>query len=213
MMLKLKIKAIGFDVDGTLYSAPDAMSVEVAKILIEKAASALSRDPDELAEEYIKRRDEFRSNTKTLNSFGLDGEKIFQDVWDGIAIEKYVAKDDRLVKMIEKLKLKYQVFLISNGTGKQVERKLKYLGLNYTDFDPRIYCYDQGWMKPDPQPFLAAIESLNIAPEEIVYVGDRVDIDVEGAKAVGMKTIYVGGKCDLADVSCEKVYDIGLLFS
>lgn len=207
------IKAIGFDVDGTLYSAPDAMSVEVAKILIEKAASALSRDPDDLAEEYIKRRDQFRSNTKTLNSFGLDGEKIFQDVWDGIAIEKYVAKDDRLVKMIEKLKTKYQVFLITNGTGKQVERKLKFLGLNYADFDPRIYCYDQGWMKPDPQPFLAAIESLNIAPEEIVYVGDRVDIDVEGANAVGMKTIYVGGKCDLADVSCDTVYDIGLLFS
>ena len=213
MIDRSKIKAIGFDVDGTLYSAPDEMSLAVAKILIEKAASALSRDPDDLAEEYIKRRDEFRSNTKTLNSFGLDGEKIFQDVWDGIAIEKYVAKDDQLVKMIARLKNKYRVFLISNGTGKQVERKLKFLGLDYRDFDPRIYCYDQGWMKPDPQPFLASIESLNFKPNEIVYVGDRVDIDVEGASAVGMKTVFVGGKCDLADHSCETVYDIGLLFS
>lgn len=206
-----KVKAIGFDVDGTLYNTPDAMSVAVAKILIEKAATELSRDPDDLAEEYIKRRDEFRSNTKTLNSFGLDGEKIFQEVWDGIAIEKYVSPDEKLVKMIAKLRKKYQIFLISNGTGRQVERKLKYLGFNYKDFDPRIYCYDQGWMKPDPQPFLAAIESLNLNPEEIVYVGDREDIDIEGAQAVGMKTIFVGGKSDLADVSCETVYDIGLL--
>ncbi len=207
------IKAIGFDVDGTLYHTPDAMSVAVAKILIEKAAEALSRDPDDLTEEYLKRREEYRSNTYTLNSFGLDGQKIFQDVWDGIEIEKYVLTDERLVKMIDKLKKEYQIFLISNGTGRQVERKLKHLGLNYKDFNPRIYCYDQGWVKPDPAPFLAAIESLNIAPSQIVYVGDRVDIDVEGAKSVGMKTIFIGGKCDLADQSCETVYDIGLLFS
>jgi len=205
------IKAIGFDVDGTLYHAPDAMSMEVGKILIAKAAEALSRDPDDLAEEYIMRRDELRSNTATLNSFGLEGEKIFQEVWDGIAIEKYVLPDKKLVKMMGELKKKYKIFLISNGTGTQVERKLTYLGLDYNDFDPRIYCYDQGWVKPDPQPFLAAIESLEIEPEEIVYVGDREDVDVEGAQAVGMKTIYVGGKSEEADASCETVYDIGLM--
>lgn len=208
MIHKQNIKAIGFDVDGTLYTTPDAMSVEVAKILIEKAATELSRDSDDLAEEYVRRRDEFRSNTKTLNSFGLDGEKIFQEVWDGIAIEKYVMPDVKLVAMIKKLNQKYQIFLISNGAGSQVERKLTYLGLDYKDFDPRIYCYDQGWTKPDPQPFLAAIESLDMKPEEIVYVGDREDIDIEGAQAVGMKTVFVGGKSDNADLSCETVYDI-----
>lgn len=207
------IKAIGFDVDGTLYHAPDAMSVEVGKILIAKAAEALSQDPDELAEEYIKRRDEYRSNTQTLNSFGLEGEKIFQEVWDGIAIEKYVLPDKKLVKMMAELKKKYKIFLISNGTGRQVERKLTYLGLDYNDFDPRIYCYDQGWVKPDPQPFLAAIESLEMKPEEIIYVGDREDIDVEGAQAVGMKTIYVGGKSEKADASCESIYSIVDLFA
>lgn len=204
-----KIAAIGFDVDGTLYHAPDAMSVEVGKILIQKAAESLSQDPDDLAEEYIKRRDELRSNTATLNSFGLDGERIFQEVWDGIAIEKYVVKDTRLVTMLNKLKKKYKLFLISNGTGSQIERKLKFLGLDYHDFDPRIYCYDQGWIKPEPSPFLAAIESLGLKSEEIVYVGDREDIDIEGAQTVGMRTIFVGGrKSSKADANCESVYDI-----
>jgi HAD superfamily hydrolase (TIGR01549 family) len=207
------IKAIGFDVDGTLYHAPDAMSVEVGKILITKAAEALSRDPDELAEEYIKRRDEYHSNTQTLNSFGLEGDKIFQEVWDSIAIEKYVAKDLKLVRMMAELKKKYRLFIITNGTSKQVERKITNLGIDYHDFDPRIYCYDQGWVKPDPQPFLAAIESLNLKPEEIVYVGDREDIDVEGAQAVGMKTIFVGGKSEKADASCESIYSIADLFA
>ncbi len=205
------VKAIGFDVDGTLYHAPDAMSVEVGKILIKKAAEALSQDPDELAEEYLKRRDQYRSNTQTLNSFGLDGERIFQEVWDAIAVEEYVVPDPDLVSLIKELKGKYRLFLISNGTGAQVERKLTHLGLDYHDFEPRIYCYDQGWVKPEPAPFLAAMESLNINPEEIVYVGDREDVDIEGAKAVGMKTIMVGGQSELADLSCDTVYDIGLL--
>ena len=215
MIEKKTIKAIGFDVDGTLYHTPDAMSVEVGKILIAKAAQQLSRDTDELAEEYLKRRDKFRGNTLTLNSFGLDGEKIFQEVWDGIEVEKYVSKDEKLAKLVAKLKNNYRLFIITNGTGRQVERKLTHLGLDYHDFDPRIYCYDQGWVKPEPAPFLAAIEALEMKPEEIVYVGDRVDVDIEGAKAVGMKTILVGGPsassgCP-ADASCESVYDTGLI--
>ena len=203
-----EIKAVGFDVDGTLYHAPQVMSIEVGKILINKAAEALSQDPDELAGEYLVRRDEYHSNTKTLNSFGLNGEKIFQEVWDAIAIEKYVSKDPKLVKMIRELKKKYRLFIITNGTGRQVERKLKVLGLDYHDFDPRIYCYDQGWVKPEPSPFLAAIESLAMEPSETVYVGDREDTDVEGAQAVGMKTIYVGGMSEKAEASIESVYDI-----
>ena len=110
--------------------------------------------------------------------------------------------------MIDTLKKKYKIFIITNGSGSQVERKITYLGLDYHDFDPRIYCYEQGWVKPEPAPFLAAIESLNLKPEEIVYVGDRVDIDIEGAQAVSMKTILVGGESKMADASCETVYDI-----
>lgn len=207
------IKAIGFDVDGTLYHASFEMSQAVGKILIERAAKELSRDPDDLAEEYLKRRDELRSNTLTLNSFDLDGQKIFQEVWDSIEIEKYVSRDNRLITLISELKKKYRLFIITNGTGHQVERKLDFLGLDYHDFDPRIYCYDQGWVKPEPAPFLAAIESLSLKPEEIVYVGDREDVDIEGAQTVGMKTMFVGGECKKADASCQSVYDIGLLLN
>lgn len=202
------IKAVGFDVDGTLYHAPPEMSTAVSKLLIAEAAEALSQDSDELTEEFLRRREEYRSSTLTLNSFGLDGEAIFQKIWDTIAIEKYVAKDTRLLGVMAELKQKYRLFIISNGTGRQVERMLTHLGLNYRDFDPRIYCYDQGWVKPEPAPFLSVIESLELTPEEIVYVGDRENVDVVGAQAVGMKAVYVGGMSEMADATVESVYDI-----
>lgn len=210
-MTLMGIKAIGFDVDGTLYHIPPEMYAELGKLVIAEAAKRLLRDPDEFAEEYLRKREIYRGNTLTLNAFGLKGQEIFQKIVDNFSIEKYVEIDEKLVKLLKQLRQKYRLFLITNGTGRQVERKLKLVGLNYHDFDPRIYCYDRGWVKPEPAPFLAAMESLNLQPEEIVYVGDRVDMDVEGAQAVGMRTILVGGESELADVSCPTVYDVGLM--
>jgi len=205
---KTKIKAIGFDVDGTLYHIPSEMSLLLGKEVIKWAAEKLGRDEDDFAEEYLLRKEKFRGNTLTLNSYGLAGEEIFQRVTDDFPIEKFVQRDARLIQLIKDLKKNYKLFIITNGTGRQVEKKLSLLGLDYHNFDPRIYCFDQGWVKPDPAPFLAAIESVEMTPEEIVYVGDREDLDVEGAKAVGMKTIFIGEGESGADACCESVYDI-----
>lgn len=208
MLKSGKLKAVGFDVDGTLYSIPDVMSIEISREVTQMAARILGRDVDEFAEEYVQKRDHLRSNTMTLNSYGLDGEKIFQGVVDNFPMEKYVSRDEKLIKIIARLKEKYQLFIITNGSAKQVDRKLKLIGLDKNDFNPRIYCYDQGWLKPDPAPFLAALESLELQAAECVYIGDREDIDIESAQAVGMKTIYIRGESKLADSYCDTVYDI-----
>lgn len=202
------IKAIGFDVDGTLYHSSVEMSAWIGRELVAKAAKILKREVSEFADEYLTRREELRSNTMALKSFGLDGERIFQALWDEIPLEKYVKKDGKLQALLTDLNRRYRLFIISNGTAKQVRKKLNYLGLETAIFQPFIACYDQGWVKPEPAPFLAALEALQLPAEQVVYVGDREDVDVEGAKAVGMKTILVGGDSDKADVSCETVYDI-----
>lgn len=202
------IKAVGFDVDGTLYHSTTELQIAVGKEIVEEAARIIGQDPDELAEEYLKRREQYRSNTMTLNSFGLPGEEIFQKIWNEVPLQKYIKRDPRLAKMLIKLSKSYKLFIISNGRLVEIKKKLKYLGVDDNWFDPLIACYDHGWVKPEPAPFLAAIESLKLLPEEIVYVGDRQDLDVEGAQAVGMKTILVGGGSEKADASCEVVYDL-----
>lgn len=211
-MLDVKqIKAIGFDVDGTLYRHSTESTIALSQLSIKKAADLLGRNDDEFAMEYLERREKYRGNTLTLNSFGLDGESIFQAVIDQFPVENYVKEDKKLQAVIKSLKKKYKLFIITNGSRRHVVRKLEVLGLHSADFEPMICCYDHNWIKPEPAPFLAAMESLELKPEEIVYVGDRVDIDIEGAKTVGMKTILVGGTSEKADASCETVYDIGLL--
>ena len=59
---------------------------------------------------------------------------------------------------------------------------------------PRLYTYQYPWRKPDGRIFNAAAKAIGVACENIIYVGDRIDNDVEGAAQVGMlpimKTAY-----------------------
>ena len=59
---------------------------------------------------------------------------------------------------------------------------------------PRLYTYQYPWRKPDRRIFEAGAEAIGVPCENIIYVGDRIDNDVEGALQVGMlpimKTAY-----------------------
>src|SRR5262249_50595718 len=46
-----------------------------------------------------------------------------------------------------------------------------------------------GIEKPDPRIFQHALERLGVAAEGVPFVGDRYDVDVMGAEAVGMRGV------------------------
>lgn len=48
-----------------------------------------------------------------------------------------------------------------------------------------------GWRKPAPAIFLEALRRLDVAPGEALFVGDRPDIDVAGAQAVGVPAVWL----------------------
>jgi HAD superfamily hydrolase (TIGR01549 family) len=48
-----------------------------------------------------------------------------------------------------------------------------------------------GWRKPKPVIFEEACRRLGIAPTQALFVGDRADIDVVGAHAVGMDAAWI----------------------
>ena len=47
---------------------------------------------------------------------------------------------------------------------------------------------DAGKAKPDPAPFKLALEKLDLPAREVLFVGDSIHKDIDGAKAVGMRT-------------------------
>jgi len=58
--------------------------------------------------------------------------------------------------------------------------------------DACVWSSDLEWTKPHPTAFLAAMEAVGVDdPEACVYVGDRPYDDISGAKAVGMRAVFV----------------------
>src|SRR5207248_360042 len=56
-------------------------------------------------------------------------------------------------------------------------------------FAATIYSMDVGHAKPRPEIFRAAIETLGVAPEQILHIGDNERTDVRGALDAGMRAI------------------------
>ena len=70
------------------------------------------------------------------------------------------------------------------------EIKLKNLDIiHYWDV---MICSEQtGRLKPDKKPFLDLAAMMGMPPEKILYVGNSVPYDVEGARGAGMKAAHV----------------------
>jgi len=80
--------------------------------------------------------------------------------------------------------------LVSNHTTRAQLRKITRLGLA-PYFRGIVTSEDAGAEKPDPRPFERALESLGIPASEAVMIGDDPRSDLEGARACGLKTLWV----------------------
>ena len=56
-------------------------------------------------------------------------------------------------------------------------------------FAATIYSMDVGHAKPRPEIFAAAVETLGVAPSEILHIGDNERTDVRGALAAGFRAV------------------------
>lgn len=55
--------------------------------------------------------------------------------------------------------------------------------------DVLVFSEEVGVSKPQPGIFLRALEQLEVEPIDAMFVGDRLDADVQGAASVGMTTV------------------------
>lgn len=72
-------------------------------------------------------------------------------------------------------------------------RKLALLGIE-DSFDVILCSEDSGLLKPDTRCFVAMREALGVSPEEIAYVGNKVKYDAAGARAAGMRSAIVSAR-------------------
>ena len=94
---------------------------------------------------------------------------------------------DRTLHELTKMALKIAV--ISDAPSREAWIRICSVNLEHT-FDTVVTLHDQGIHKPSSEPFLKAIESLQVNAEETLMVGDWPERDIKGAKQFGMKTAF-----------------------
>jgi putative hydrolase of the HAD superfamily len=79
--------------------------------------------------------------------------------------------------------------LITNGSFRMQSGKLQCLALT-SAFDTVLISDAEGISKPDVSIFVRALERLEVEPAAAAFVGDNPEVDLAGARAAGMRTIW-----------------------
>ncbi|MEJ6654412.1 MAG: HAD family hydrolase [Pseudomonas sp.] len=86
--------------------------------------------------------------------------------------------------LLEELAKHYQLATISNGNA-----DVRRLGLEKY-FKIIVSADEVGLSKPDPAPFLAALERAGVEPHQALHIGDHPVDDIQGAREVGLHTLW-----------------------
>ncbi len=93
--------------------------------------------------------------------------------------------------MLAWTRARYRVALVSNFDHAPTARLILDQHGIAGYFEEVVVSADLGWRKPRAEVFHRALDPMGVAPARAVFVGDNADIDVGGAKGVGMGAIWI----------------------
>lgn len=129
----------------------------------------------------IERRENHRSVFNIMQIESVDPGII------GYQIEQRDLYPD-VIRMLTRLKHDGYILATAGNQSASVEGELGDLDLPVA-FNATSAAW--GVSKPEPAYFLRIAEELKLGPNEIVYIGDRLDNDYFPAKSVGMHAVFI----------------------
>lgn len=205
------VKAVIFDFIGTLTNVKDYSMEESKRKLCNAIADAgFDVSSERFLETYTHAHEKYRTVryeqlvevtnaiwiSEALNNIGFKTtpEDTCVKMAVNVFFEEYVNSFELrpcVDEMLAKASKKHKLGLISNFTYTPVIYcGLRNLGISKF-FNAVLVSEAVGWRKPHTKIFEEALRKLDAKAEETVYVGDSPLEDIKGAKALGMKTIFV----------------------
>jgi putative hydrolase of the HAD superfamily len=216
------IRAVIFDLDNTLTDF-----IKMKERAVEAAAEAM------IDAGLPRAKDEIIAGIKEV----YDAEGIeYQRVFDRYLIEAYGKLEPRIhaaavvayrraregtlalyphvnQTLLDLLRRGIKLGVLSDAPRLQAWLRLAYLQL-HNIVDVVVTFEDTGVRKPAPEPFRLILKELDVLPEEALMVGDWPARDVEGARALGVRTVYArygdtsGERCRDADYVVDDIADV-----
>ena len=130
--------------------------------------------------------------------------KRLKEIFKGATFALY---DDAL-STLKALKQRGLILGLITSIGKDVNLALRELGLE-PYLDVVVTAQEVGADKPEPPIFLAALERSGVDASEVIYVGDRYDADIVGARGVGITPILIDRYDIYSETSdCPRIHSL-----
>ena len=117
--------------------------------------------------------------------------------------ENFELFEDALPVLEELRRARLRIGLVSNG----IRDLTEFVAHHGLDVDAIVDSRTHGRVKPHPTIFQAALELLGVDAADAVMVGDSLEEDVEGARALGMRAILIDREGRHPDVE-ERLPDL-----
>jgi 2-haloalkanoic acid dehalogenase type II len=199
------IRAITLDLDDTLWPCEPTL-LRAERLVLDWLAE---RVPEVIAPWSIERlrerrmaifaaRPELNHDFRTIRRLAL--EEVFRDAGADDAqsapiiegsLDVYMAARNRVElypevrACLERLSAQYRIASLSNGNACLVQ-----IGLDHL-FHALIAAHTHGASKPAAALFHIACRELGCAPEEVVHLGDDIELDVRGAREAGLHAVWM----------------------
>ena len=136
-----------------------------------------------------------RSIIEYMGGAGPDVERVAREIYDDWASHHHFVLYDDVPEALRALRAQgIRIGLISNS-----HRPLESFDAHF-ELDGlisvRVSSAEHGFLKPHPSIFRAALDLMDVRPEDAVMVGDSLAHDIVGARLVGMRAILLArGEC------------------
>jgi putative hydrolase of the HAD superfamily len=199
----MNLRAVLFDVDFTLCRpGPELSADRYARIAARHGVTLDANRYDDAREAAVlnlKRHPELLHDESIWHRFteeifiGMGGPEAIAsecatEIEEGWGVsENFELFEDVLPVLEELRRAGLRIAVVSNG----IRDLNAFVAHHRLDVDAIVDSRSHGRVKPHPTIFQAALAALAVAPEDAVMVGDSVEEDVEGARALGMRAILI----------------------
>ena len=215
----MSVRAVLFDVDFTLCRpGPELSADRYARIAArhginldtgryddarEAAVLNLKRHPELLHDESIWHRftEEIFIGMGGPETIASECATEIEEGW-GVS-ENFELFEDVLPVLEELRRAGLRIAVVSNG----IRDLNAFVTHHRLDVDAIVDSRSHGRVKPHPTIFQAALAALAVAPADAVMVGDSLEEDVEGARALGMRAILIDREDRYPDLG-ERLTDL-----
>lgn len=203
----MRLKAIIFDIDGTLYRSRE-YEVYLRGLINEVLGELLGIGAEEAGRRLEEVKRELRTVSASIEALGADRRRLFEMLGKRIEPWRYLKPRPEVKRVLRELRgAGLRLGCHTNSGRRLMEKVLAALDLSPRDFHACVTS-DDAAPKPSKEGYILLLKLLDTSPERTLYVGDRWEVEVKPAKELGMMTAMVYERKGNPDIFLNDVTEL-----